>query len=104
MLGSMKSPSTLSKGTLVAVAALCAFGLLGGWLILLSGGFHHMPSRFSRETTFVGGAPALFMAAIFFTLAFIALAALLQAINSSRYWYFLLGGILMVPPLLFCLR
>ena len=93
----------LSKAARVAVGALCALGLLGGWLILLSGGFHHMSSRYSRDTTFVGGMPAIFMAAVFFTLSAVALAALLQAFNCSRPGWFFLCGIVLVPPLLFCL-
>ena len=97
----MKSAPNLSTGALIAIAALCILGLLGGWLILLYGGFHHQLSRFSKETTFVVGVPALFMAAISFTLSVVALAALLQAMNSSRSWYFLLCGGVVVPPLVF---
>ena len=100
----MKPSQTLSKGALVAVAALCLLGLIGGWLILLSGGFHHMTTRYSKESVFVDGAPALLMATISFMMSVIAVAAFLQAINSSRFWYYLLCGMVIIPPLLFSLR
>ena len=85
----------------LAVAALCLLGTIGGWLILLAGGFNHAPSRYSKEVTFVEGPAAAAMALIFFALAAIGVVVLLRAHKCRAHWYVLAMGFLLVPPLLF---
>ena len=43
----------LSPAARIAVAVLVVLGLIGGWLILLGGGFQHQLTRYSSETVFV---------------------------------------------------
>jgi hypothetical protein len=75
----MNDPSAPSKAVSIAIGALSACGYAGGWLILLLGGSHHALHRYSKETTFVAGVPATVMAAVFFAMAAIGIAALFQA-------------------------
>jgi hypothetical protein len=91
----------LSRPAQIAVAALGALGYLGGWLILYLGGFHHAPHRYSRETTFVDGAPATMMALIFFALAMVGAVALVQARGGGRRAYGLACAAVVLPPLAF---
>lgn len=91
----------LSRPAQIAVAALGALGYLGGWLILYLGGFHHAPHRYSRETTFVDGAPATMMALIFFALAMVGAGALVQARGGGRRAYGLACAAVVLPPLAF---
>lgn len=97
----MRPAPTPSGAALVAVAALAVLGLIGGWLILLSDGFHHAPHRYTNQTIFVSGPPATVMAAILFALSAVAVAALVQAFGSARTWYVLGCGCVLIPPLLF---
>ena len=85
----------------LAVAALCLLGIIGGWLILVVGGFTHAPHRYSKEATFVDGPAAAVMAIIFFALAVIGVVVLLRARKCRARWYVLTLGIVLVPPLLF---
>ena len=87
-----------------AIAALAILGHLGGWLILVSGGFSHS-TKYSHQVTRVEGMPAWAMAAIFFVMGTIAVAALLQAIGARRRWYWLAcGSALAVPALYLALK
>lgn len=99
----MTTPSSppLSGAARLAIAALGALGLVGGWLILLSGGFEHAPHRYTNQTTRVDGAPALAMAAICFVQAAIGVLALLPAAAQARR----LAGVaaVLLPPLAFVL-
>lgn len=97
----MNQTPPLSRLARLAVAALGALGYLGGWLILYLGGFHHAPHRYSRETTFVDGAPAAVMALIFFALAIVGAVALVQARGGGRRAYGLACAAVVLPPLLF---
>lgn len=98
----MRTPPP-SLASQCATAALALLGLVGGWLIVLTGGFHHAPNRYRPDTIFVDGAPALMMAAIFFAMAAIGMAALLRARQCRARWYALACGAVLVPPLLYVL-
>ena len=96
----MPALSPLSLPARIAIAALALLGLIGGWYILLAGGFHH-GAQYSTETTFVSGPAAWLMAALFFAMGTIALAALLQAVRARMLWYFLACGAALGPPLFY---
>lgn len=81
--------------------ALTGLGLIGGWLILLGGGFHHQLHRYTREATFVDGGPALLMASLDFLMTALGVAALLQARRASRRSLLLGAGLVLVPPVLY---
>jgi hypothetical protein len=72
----------LSVGARVAVAALALLGCIGGWLVVLTGGFHHRPYRRADYTIFVDG-PALAMAAILFAMATLAVLVLMQHFRAT---------------------
>ena len=99
----MAIPTRPSIGTQVALVALTLLGLVGGWLILLGGVFHHMDSRFSKETSFVSGYAAYMMSAIFFLMAAIGVAALVQLRYGKAAPYFLGCGLVIGPPIVFIL-
>jgi hypothetical protein len=82
----------------LSVAALGLLGVGGGWWIVLSGGFVHVPGRDARDATFVDGAPALAMAAIFFVLG-----ALGAAVLAGTRWRLPAAAVVLVPPVLFLL-
>jgi TRAP-type C4-dicarboxylate transport system permease small subunit len=81
----------------IAIAALAVLGHVGGWLIMLDGGFSHT-AKFSKEMTRVEGVPAWAMAAIVFVMGTIAIAALLQSAGAGRKWYWLVCGFALVAP------
>ena len=95
----MIAPSPLTAGARLAVGALAVLGLAGGWLILLGGGFHH-GQRYSRETTFVDGAPAMLMAALCFALAATAVAAFVRSLTPRAGWLLAALAMVLLPPLL----
>jgi hypothetical protein len=66
-----------SLAAMLAVGAFALLSLVGGWLIVLGGGFHHAPGR-RASTVFVDGAPALVMAMLQFLAAALALTWLLR--------------------------
>lgn len=93
-------PVPLSKAARIAIAALGLCGLVGGWIVVWGGGFHHAPHRYSRDTTFVDGPAAVLMAALQFTLAAISVATLLQQ-RDARWPAYMLGcGAVLAPPLM----
>ena len=91
----------ISRSALYAIAALALLGMLGGWLILLSGGFHHQIHRYTKETVLVTGAPALLMAAIMFGLSVLGVLALVRARGASLFWQISACGAVLLPPALF---
>lgn len=94
------APSTLAT---LAIAALAACGYVGGWLILLLGGFRHAPNRYAAGTTFVDGAPAMFLALTFFSLAAAGAASWLRARQAGLRRRLIGCGAVLLPPLLFVL-
>ena len=87
----------------LAFVALSAFWAAAGWFILLQGGFHKT-YKFSKETTFVDGAGAVFMACVLLLLAFIAASVVLQSLGARRRAFVVLAIVFWVPPYLFLLR
>ncbi|HPW48269.1 MAG TPA: hypothetical protein PLJ97_02910 [Candidatus Saccharibacteria bacterium] len=98
-----ETPSNLSKAGIASIAALVLLGVIGGWYILVSGGFYHQHGRFSNEYTYVGGSIALVMVVIEFVMAGIGAAAIVQYSGVAKYWYAVACGSVLVPPLLFVL-
>jgi len=85
----------------LAVGAFGALSLLGGWMIVYGGEFQHTAGRTNPSITIVAGAPALFMAALQFLAAALALTALLRQWQGSTVSAGVAFGLVMVPPLLF---
>jgi hypothetical protein len=98
----MDVPPPVSPAARLAMATLAVLGLLGGWYILLFGGFEH-GNKYTREAVHVSGLPAYLMAAIFFLMATISIAALLQASRASARWYAILCGPALLSPVLYLL-
>ena len=92
--------STLAR---IAFTVLSLFWGAAGWFVLLQGGFHKT-YRFSKETTFVGGAGGVFMAYLFLLMATIAAFVVLQSIRARRLVFVLIGLMYLVPPIVFLLR
>ncbi len=99
----MNTRESPSNGAQLAVVVLALLGLIGGWLIVLEGGFHHMNSRYSLESSFVPGAPAAVVAALFFLFAAIGTAALIQLRRGSVLAYLIGCGAVLGTPVLFLL-
>lgn len=97
----MNEPSLLSKPGAIAIVALAACGYVGGWLVLLVGGFHHASSRYSAQTSFVSGAPAMAVAAVFFALAAVGVIALFKMRGMAWKWQFIGSCAVLLPPLCF---
>jgi hypothetical protein len=91
----------VSRPAFYAIAALALLGLLGGWLILLSGGFHHQLHRYTKETVFVTGLPALLMAAMMFGLSVLGMLALVRTRGASLFWQVSACGAVLLPPAIF---
>lgn len=94
----MNKPSAPSRAVAIAIGALSACGYVGGWLILLLAGFHHALHRYAKETAFVTGVPAEAMAAVFFALAAIGIAALFQARSVKLQAQFVACVAVLFPP------
>ena len=62
-------PEPITPSARIAITALTLLGLIGGWMILLTGGFTHTHGRNPHNLTVVDGPMALAMAAL--TLAFV---------------------------------
>lgn len=86
-----------------AIAALALLGLAGGWLILFSGGFHKQLGRYTGETIFVSGLPALLMAALMFSLAFVGALVLVRVRSTSILAQTLVCAAVLGPPVCFVL-
>jgi hypothetical protein len=92
--------------SLAAIVAVAAFGLLsslGAWLIVYLGGFHHAPNRFSPETVFVDGLPAIVMAVLQLLASALAFTWLLQRRFSTVYAWLIALTLTFIPPLLYLL-
>lgn len=92
--------STLAR---LAFTALSLFWGAAGWFVLLQGGFHKT-YRFSKETTFVGGASGVLMAYLFLLLATVAAFVVLQSIRARRFVFVLLAFMVLAPPIVFLLQ
>jgi hypothetical protein len=97
----MTDQTPISRHALYAITALALLGMLGAWLILLSGGFHHRLHRYATETVLVTGAPALLMAAVLFGLAVLGMLALVRACGASLFWQVFACGVVLLPPAIF---
>lgn len=86
-----------------AFIALSAFWAAAGWFVLLQGGFHKT-YKYTKETTYVDGAGAIFMACIFLLLAALAAGVFLQSIGARRWAFAALILVVLVPPCVFLLR
>lgn len=63
-------PSTATK---ISVFAFGMLSLVGGWIVILLGGFFHAPAKFSSSVIFVSGTSAVAMALLQFTSSALAL-------------------------------
>ena len=97
----MNDPSAPSKAVSIAIGALSTWGYVAGWLILLLGGFHHASHRYSKEITFVDGLLATVMAAVFFSMAAIGIAANFHPRRVKLPWHFFARVSVVLPPLYF---
>ncbi|MGB7649684.1 MAG: hypothetical protein WBL62_00605 [Gallionella sp.] len=99
----------MSNSTIKSNWARCAFIMLAllwattGWFVLRYGGFY-TSHKYSQITTFVDGLGAIFMAYLFFLLATVALAVVLQSFAVRRNAYVALGLLMLVPPCGFLIR
>lgn len=91
--------ATLSLGAKVSVLALTVLGLVGGWMIVLAGGFSTETYRRSGVYTFVNGESAALMATIEFMMAAIGVAAMLKSSGFSRTTVWLGVASVLVPPM-----
>ena len=96
-------PEPLTPSARIAITALTLLGLIGGWMILLTGGFTHTNGRNPHNLTVVDGPMALAVAALDFTMTAIGVAALVQALGGGQRGYLLGCGLVLVPPVIFVL-
>lgn len=94
------APSLAGK---LAIGAFAVLSLVGGWLIVVGGGFAHAPAKFSKEVVFVSGLPALAMALIQFTGSAIAFTWLLRQKTSAVQATAIALALVFVPPALYLL-
>ena len=99
----MTRPGIRSPWARLAFALLALMWATAGWLIVLDGGFTHSVKR-STVTVRVDGAAGLLMAGIFFALAAIALAIVLQSLRAGRWLQLACLASLLVPPVVWLLR
>lgn len=97
------TPEKPSTAALLAIAALGALALAGGWIIVVGGGFFHAPSRQASAATFVHGAPAIAMAMIQYALATVAAAWLLQRRLRPAVAFAWAAALVFLPPGLYLL-
>jgi len=98
-----ETQSKLSKAAMVSLCVLTLLGVVGGWYILLNGGFYHQNGKYSHDFTYVGGPMALVMVAIEFSMTGIGVAAIVQYSNAAKLWYVVGCCAVLVPPALFLL-
>jgi hypothetical protein len=88
---------------LIAVAAFGALSLLGGWIVVCGGGFNHAPAKYSSQTLFVSGMPAVLMALLQLLAAALAFTWILRRRFSSLLALCLAFGGVFAPPLVYIL-
>lgn len=91
--------SIWARLTFIALSGMWA---AASWFILLQGGFHKT-YKLSKETTFVDGNGAVFMAFVFLLLATIAASVFLQSLGVRQWAFVVLAIVFWVPPILFLL-
>ncbi|HQQ62975.1 MAG TPA: hypothetical protein PLF22_05310 [Pseudomonadales bacterium] len=96
-------PPNPSSAALVSLYAFTLLGMIGGWYILLSGGFYHQNGRHSHDYTYVDGPMALVMVAIEFLMTATGAAAIVQYGRYAKYWYMVSCSAVLVPPVLYIL-
>ena len=84
-----------------AILSVCWAG--AAWFVLIEGGFHQT-HKYSRETTFVGGAGGVFMAYLFLLLATVAAWIVLQGLGMRRSAYAIPALLYLGPPLLLLIQ
>lgn len=99
----MTPPGIRSPWARLAFVLLALMWAGAGWLIVLDGGFTAGIKR-STVTVRVDGAAAWLMAGIFFTLAAIALAIVLQSLRAGRWLHLACLALLLLPPVVCLLR
>lgn len=99
----MTQPGLRSPWARLALVLLALMWAGAGWLIVLDGGYTAGVKR-STVTVRVDGAAGVLMAGIFFALAAIALAAVLQSLRAGRWLHLASLALLLVPPVVCLLR
>lgn len=108
MASSWPTPRTLSRMNThiirspwarIAFAVLSLAWAAAAWFVLIQGGFHQT-HKYSRETTFVGGAGGVFMAYLFLLLATVAAWVVLQSLGARRSAYLIPALLYLAPPVL----
>lgn len=97
------TPARPSLGGRLSVYALTLLGLIGGWLILLMGGFHSQVGRWPLRTVWVDGPMAWVMMGIAFSMTAIGVAAILQMHQAPVRWQWAGALITLALPLLWVL-
>jgi hypothetical protein len=87
----------------LAFAVLSLAWAAAAWFVLIQGGFHQT-HKYSRETTFVGGAGGVFMAYLFLILATVSACVVLQSLSVRRWAYLVPALVFLGPPVMFLLR
>ena len=85
----------------IAVFALGALSLTGGWIIVCLGGFFHSPAKYTTATIFVSGPPAAFMALFQFALATLAFMWLARLRYGSTASCLIALCVVFLPPSLY---
>ena len=100
---SLKASDIRSPWVRLAFLLLSALWAGGAWLILLEGGFYRTV-KYSRESTFVGGAGGVFLALTFLVLAAAAGCILLRSFQAPRLTIVALILVIFGPPVWFLLQ
>ena len=99
----MTTQTIRSPWARIAFAVLSISWAAAGWFVLVQGGFHQT-HKYSRATTFVGGAGGVFVACVFLTLATVAAWIVLQSLSVRRSAYLIPAAIYLGPPVFLLLR
>ena len=98
----MKASEIKSPWARFGLIVLSLMWTATAWFILIQGGFHKT-YKYTRDTTFVDGASAVFMAYLFLCLAVISLCIVLASFGSKRIAYVAIVMGMLVPPMVFLL-
>ena len=96
-----KDPPTIPA--VIAVATFGALSLLGAWIVVCGRGFHHAPGRYSSQTIFVEGTPAVLMACLQLLAAALAFTWILRRRLPSISSACLAFAAVFLPPLVYTL-